>query len=272
MEIIYRIYEITKNDTNNYWGLQKRIIAQEVCVCENREQFKSMIKEMYGNDISFRASKSLNVGSLVCTIISENCFNTNNYIKVYQYKCSHCNKEWLANGYIGVITLNKYLIEKESPTYYEENKLDIENQVFCCKECREIVENKYINEAIKFRQENDDIEGIWINKERFSKYNCGYIYMISKKSTKEFYVGQTNTTPIFRWGQHLLTDRFKIENIEDYIFEVLEIVNDKEKLLEREAYWINKKRNENPSLSLNIQIPKEKPISIFEGMETKGCE
>jgi hypothetical protein len=86
----------------------------------------------------------------------------------------------------------------------------------------------------------------------------GYIYKISKKSTEEFYVGQTIYVPIFRWGQHLLTERFNIQNIDDYVFEILEVVKNKKLLNERETYWINKCRDENPELSLNIIIPKEK--------------
>ena len=70
-------------------------------------------------------------------------------------------------------------------------------------------------------------------------------------------MGQTKYIPIFRWGQHLKTDRFKINNIEDYRFEVLEVVKDRNILSEREAYWINEKKSKNPKLSLNVVIPKE---------------
>ena len=126
-------------------------------------------------------------------------------------------------------------------------------------------ENRHIEKAIEFRQTNDDVENIWIDKDKFSQWNCGYIYMISKKTTGEFYVGQTKYNPIFRWGQHLLTNRFKMDNIEDYVFEILEKVPSTGDLTARETYWINKKRNENPKLSLNIQIPKENnQLSLFD--------
>lgn len=81
---------------------------------------------------------------------------------------------------------------------------------------------------------------------------AGYIYKITKKSTGEFYVGQTIYVPVFRWGQHLKTERFDIKNILDYQFEVIEIVPKGENILEREKYWIQKMYLENPALSLNI--------------------
>lgn len=86
----------------------------------------------------------------------------------------------------------------------------------------------------------------------FTEDVAGYIYKISKKSTGEFYIGQTMYAPVFRWGQHLKTDRFPIENITDYKFEVIEIVPKTKNILEREKYYIQKFYKENPEKSLNI--------------------
>ena len=58
--------------------------------------------------------------------------------------------------------------------------------------------------------------------------------------------------PVFRWGQHLKTERFPIKNITDYKFEVIEIVPKTENILEREKYYIQKFYKENPEKSLNI--------------------
>lgn len=44
----------------------------------------------------------------------------------------------------------------------------------------------------------------------------------------------------------------------------MEIIYRVYEIEEREAYWINKKRNENPELSLNIMIPKEKQPNLFD--------
>lgn len=86
----------------------------------------------------------------------------------------------------------------------------------------------------------------------FTEDISGYIYKISKKSTGEFYIGQTMYAPVFRWGQHLKTERFPIENITDYKFEVIEIVPKTENILEREKYYIQKFYKENSEKSLNI--------------------
>lgn len=86
----------------------------------------------------------------------------------------------------------------------------------------------------------------------FTEDISGYIYKISKKSTDEFYIGQTMYAPVFRWGQHLKTERFPIKNITDYKFEVIEIVPKTENILEREKYYIQKFYKENPEKSLNI--------------------
>lgn len=90
----------------------------------------------------------------------------------------------------------------------------------------------------------------------FSEKVSGYIYKISKKSTGEFYIGQTMYAPVFRWGQHLKTERFPIENITDYQFEVIEIVPPGCNILEREKYWIQKFYKDNPEKSLNIMCTK----------------
>lgn len=58
--------------------------------------------------------------------------------------------------------------------------------------------------------------------------------------------------PIFRWGQHLKTDRFNINGILDYQFEVIEVVPITENILEREKYYIQKYYKELPEKSLNI--------------------
>lgn len=97
----------------------------------------------------------------------------------------------------------------------------------------------------------------WISENSFdNSTQAGYIYLITKKSTGQFYVGQTSYVPIFRWGQHLKTERFPVENIEDYTFEVLEIVPTGENILEREKHWIQEMYKSDPELSLNIACTK----------------
>ena len=85
------------------------------------------------------------------------------------------------------------------------------------------------------------VDESFITREDFKRDDiAGYIYKISKKSTGEFYIGQTIYLPIFRWGQHLKTDRFDMKGIVDYQFEVIEIVPITENILAREKYYIQK--------------------------------
>ena len=113
------------------------------------------------------------------------------------------------------------------------------------------------NDYLQNTLNEEYIPDIYLDREHlYSTWDKGYIYIITKKSTGEFYVGQTNIVPIFRWGQHLKTARFPIENLVDYKFEVLEEVSDKHLLLNREAYWINKMHDQNPELCLNKNLPK----------------
>lgn len=266
MEIIYRVYEKSVEGGGSCgWFNRNTILAQEVLQCENRNHFKEIMRDMYGKDVAFRNSSKLKIGQIFISIISENCYDSKKYLQIFNIKCDGCGKEFLANGKTPIYYVKEKWIERESPDYYLKNKYDIEGKKFCCEECRDKFEKHHIEKAIKHRQENDDVEDIWINRERFETYSKeGYIYMISKKSTGEFYVGQTKYNPVFRWGQHLLTNRFKMANIEDYVFEILEKVP-LDQLTIKETYWINKKRNENPQLSLNIQVPKEENrVKLFE--------
>ena len=266
MEIIYRIYE--KNTEEGWFSDNNKILQQEVCQCESREHFKQIMKDMYGDKLAFKNSNKLEKGDIFITIISENCYNSPSYLQVFKYKCDECGNEYLANGYGRKYFLSESSIKRESPAYYQNNEEELKNKQFCCVECLKKFEERHIKKAIEFRQKNDDVEDIFISKDNYASCGDGYIYMITKKSTGQFYVGQSKYVPIFRWGQHLLTDRFKLDNIIDYKFEVLEIVkNPSRDLNAKEAYWINKKRNENPSLSLNIVIPKEKQPNLFDLIE-----
>ena len=106
------------------------------------------------------------------------------------------------------------------------------------------------------RLKPDEEQEYYIQKDMFTENIAGYIYLITKKSTGEFYVGQTAYCPVFRWGQHLKTERFPISKIEDYVFEVLEIVPPSENILEREKYWIQSLYKQSPENSLNIMCTK----------------
>ena len=119
---------------------------------------------------------------------------------------------------------------------------------FCSYECKAHFITKERSKCLA----DGLVDESFITREDFKRDDiAGYIYKISKKSTGEFYIGQTIYLPIFRWGQHLKTDRFDIRGLLDYQFEVIEIVPITENILEREKYY-----KENPELSLNIACTK----------------
>lgn len=247
LEVIYRIYQVADKEKqlengNLFWGTFNKELTMDCKICDSRDHFKELIKEEYGENIRFRNTKKLNVGDLYCIIIGEHCWNTERYFNRIEYACACCGCKVI--GYID------YRIED----YEVRNKLC--NQFdkyadlrFCSYKCKE----HYIRRERQKCLDDGLIDESFITKNSYS-YNgiSGYIYKISKKSTGEFYIGQTIYAPVFRWGQHLKTDRFNIKDITDYQFEVIEIVPESENILEREKYYIQKYYNENPEKSLNI--------------------
>ena len=261
MEIIYRVYEII--DDKGY--KDKIMLDQTICCCNSREHFKEIMQDMYkSKKVHFANSRKLNDGDIYINIISENCYNTEQYFIVEDYECAYCNKVFKSNKKLLLKFNDNWRLKYACSEKYQENISELENMCFCSNYCRNEKTKDLISEYQEYAKKNDLMQDHFISKESFNNYKSGYIYMITKKSTNEFYVGQTRYVPIFRWGQHLLTKRFELEHIEDYKFEVLEVVEHLDMLNERETYWINKKRNENPELSLNIMIPKEKQTNLFD--------
>lgn len=265
MEIIYRLNEICEYEKTDWEGKKYTvkepvILEQNICCCNSRDHFKEIMRDMYHpKKIHFINSKKLVEGDIFITIISENCYNTAQYFIVDDYKCACCGKDFKANKHMlkkiyyprkfAHICEEKYLVDEE----------EIENMTFCSELCRAKKEKEITDEYESFIKENNIVSDLYVSKHQISK-NDGYIYLITKKSTGEFYIGQTKYVPMFRWIQHLKTERFKLENILDFRYEVLEVIPNyvPELLNERESYWINKKRDENPGLCLNIIIPKQK--------------
>lgn len=262
MNIIYRIYQLTKDDSI------RRVITQDVMMCNSKEDFKEAIKLTYGDDIKFRHTKDLKENDIFVSIISYDCYNAEEYVRVDDYKCSNCGKDFKENKHHLTKSYSNWHLESICKPLFDERKEEIENFVYCCRRCREEHEQKLKEEFTNYAKVNNWLSESWVSRlDDYEKNVSGYIYMITKKSTKEFYVGQTNAVPMFRWVQHLKTERFKAENITDYQYEVLEKVKYKKDLNDREAYWINKKYKENPDLCLNIQKPKPKEKNLFDFME-----
>ena len=268
MDFIYRIYEVTFQpslSTNQILERKDIILNQEVMITASRETLKENIRALYPN-IKFANNGKLKEGDIYCIIISDNCYNAAEHIAVKEYICDHCNKifksnEKLLNRYYSVYEFKTKQVSSDVLREYEAR---IKDMLFCSRDCllkhKEEVISMLEKETLDRNNNDKDFPpDIFITRHTFDKVikGVGYIYKISKRSTGQFYVGQTSYVPIYRWGQHLLTERFNIQNIGDYVFEILEVVNNSKLLNNRERYWINKCRDENPALTLNIMIPKE---------------
>lgn len=259
LEILYRIYEVAdpktakQNSENSLeFGLYSSIsksqnneLVMDCLICESRDDFKRIIKDEYGSGISFRYSRKLSPGDLYCVIIGEHCYSTEKYFNKVTFTCDCCGAT-IQTYYGSPICFSDYEIRNH---FYGIE--DYAEKRFCSRRCKQVY---VFRESNKIRP-NDD-EEFYTTKDMFSEKVSGYIYKISKKSTGEFYIGQTMYAPVFRWGQHLKTERFPIENITDYQFEVIEIVPLGCSILEREKYWIQKFYKDNPKKSLNIMCTK----------------
>ena len=264
LEILYRIYQVAteeerkKNlESDLNFGIfsstskrENNELLMDCLVCENRDEFKSIIKNEYGDNISFKYSKNLKPGDLYCIIIGEHCYDTEKYFNKVTFKCDYCGAE------ITTYLPKPIMIDDYTIKYRLSSIQEYTNKKFCSKLCRE---NYISKEQDRLKAENDNyLDESWVSREDFRNSDlAGYIYKITKKSTGEFYVGQTIYLPIFRWGQHLKTYRFPIKDILDYKFEVIELVPKTENLLEREKYWIQECYKQDPARSLNISQTAE---------------
>lgn len=261
LEIIYRIYEVADEETalknlekdfdfELYSSTSKKRnneLLMDCLICDSREQFKEIIKSEYGENIGFRYSKKLNPGDLYCIIIGEHCYNTERYFNKVTFNCDCCGAT-IETYYGKAIYFSDFEVRHDFYGIEEYSK-----KRFCCQKCKQVYAEK---EHQKLKP--DDEQEFYIQRDMFTEDVSGYVYIITKKSTGEFYVGQTMYAPVFRWGQHLKTERFPIDKIKDYKFEVIEIVPKSENILEREKYWIQKLYKANPEKSLNISCVKGK--------------
>ena len=182
MNIIYRVYE--KGDgASGFWGNYDNILNQEVCICNDREQFKDIMRSMYGPDIAFRNSKKLPLGTPYIVIISENCYDAENYVSVMDYKCPCCDREFKAIPKM-IIKFHNYELSDISrlcPELYLQRASELENMTFCCNACKEKKFNELKDEFKSYSDKNNLVPETFIDKNTFlSAYNSGYIYKMTK--------------------------------------------------------------------------------------------
>lgn len=248
LEILYRIYRVRDKKAESEGSAVSdcfdELVCQEAMVCDSREKFKEMMRDLYGENLKFKASKKYEANTVYCVIIGELSYDQERYFNFVEYECAQCGKKVRGTYKCGNKLSDWDIRSQLGAEYGRYNSLN-----FCSGQC---VRSFLVKESRKYQDENDG-ENCWITREDFRREGvAGYVYKITRKSTGEFYVGQTVYNPIFRWGQHLKGGRFDIKNIEDYKFEVIEIVHTGESLLEREKYWIQRCYREAPEKSLNI--------------------
>lgn len=266
LEILYRIYEVADEKTaeenlnkDKEFGLfssiskaQNNELLMDCCICDTREQFKEIIRCQYGNAIAFRYSKKLKAGDLYCIIIGEHCYKTERYFKKVNFKCDCCGTN-IETYYGEPICFSDWDIREH--LYGIEEYLE---KRFCSNNCKQVYKDK-MKKSLKPDGETE----FFVSRDMFIQNVAGYIYKITKKSTGEFYIGQTQYAPMFRWAQHLKSDRFTINDIKDYTFETLCIVQKGENILDVEKQYIKEYFNKYPKLSLNISC-------VTQDMKNKG--
>lgn len=247
----YRIYEVTDDiDNMNYsfYGdreINRKLIDNGYIIAKNRDEFKEILRVNYP-DIHFGRKKNSDIGYQYVSVIYHSKYELYKS-QMISYKCDNCYKE-INTDYFN---LNIHLVN--CGLWIGIGKQTDKKYNFCCDDCRNQYEQKL--RAEETAKNGDMYVDVYVDKSSFNEYSDGFIYKITKKSTGEFYIGQTRYVPMYRWMQHLKTERFSMKNIIDYIFEIIETcpIN---MLNERESHYINMYKTD--PLNLNVMIPKDK--------------
>ena len=279
LEVIYRIYEcpsaeqldemrkIHDETVQEYKPLfgepykpafnppDKIELEMDVIVCENKERFKEIIQERYENRLTFARPRKIGGGEVYCIIIGEHAWQETKQRAFWrrEFTCEECRRKIFGFvRYDSKISDNtiKWDLGDEQAMYKE---LD-----FCGEWCKRRFIDK---EREKYKTEDNLDINKWVTPDTFKHSGVvGWVYRIMDMRTDEMYIGQTYNCPVFRWGQHLDTNRFPLKDIEHYRFEILESVETGNKLLDREAHWINHFNDIAPHKMLNKIIPKKKVV------------
>lgn len=253
----FTIYQVGGSVDYSMWGESKprTTIDKGSILIDDKDAFRTYIQETYGSEkpIRFSRSKKMVDGDLYCIINTKITNNPESQLIITKKKCASCLKEF-----------EFYEYERRRFKYLDKSHWRLQSNTkydYCSETCK----NQHFHYLHQLEIETNDGLDLseWISRESFSKQ--GYIYKITKKSSKEFYIGQANTIPIFRWGQHLKSPRFPIEKVVDYKFEIIHIVTSDENINEVEMHYIKEGAMKFPQLILNKSGVKNKnQINLFE--------
>ena len=174
-------------------------------------------------------------GDIYCIIISDNCYNIEEYLDIKEYECSHCKKifkssEKRVNKYYYTGMFKNDNIDKE---ILNEHINEIKNMRFCSKLCElehMLTITSMLEEETNIKFNGDFTPDIFITKDTYSNNNnnnvIGYIYKISKKSTQEKSQGKQELYLYLGGGDNIYWPKDLIlKNIGDYVFEIVEVIS-----------------------------------------------
>lgn len=218
-DVMYWFYMLKKVKDGEVINLET-----DVFISENRDTAKKLLSKKLGN-LPFRKPKNATDGTKYIYLTESD---------QYWYDYHHLN-----------LTIECYYCTTKATFEGEKNLIKNRVGVYCSTECKDQHEET-IKDVSDWINESDHVGLKRNNKSAV----IGYIYKITNKHTMKCYVGQTIKPALFRWWQHLKTDRkFEQDNIADLVFEVIEVVeytpeidtiyeNAQDKLNKREAYFI----------------------------------
>ena len=216
-------YQIKGKDGKNTYGIYGSsnwgfppIFSGKV-TANDRKEAKEIIENEYGKKFPLRVlSKDLENNEFLLRITE---MQDNPYLRSIfnERECIECKQKYRR------IDLYNDINEKYKGTEY------------CSESCKEKAYEKRRFETSESMFDNDD-----------GSNNVPVIYKITNRTTNMCYVGQTTQSFTLRWWQHIkwgksdckFHDAIKKSKLTDWIFEVIEVLNSKEKLDEREAYYI----------------------------------
>lgn len=190
---------------------------------ENKIEAKKMIEQNYNKHFPLRVlNKDLDSNEFLLKI--EDMTNNNYLIKLFEY--NECKNEECKKKFRRI-------------DLYNDTNVKTKGMDYCSDKCREIEREKYEIERIKNfnNPEMDNPNGF---------YNIPVIYKITNKNNNMCYIGQTTQSFTLRWWQHIKWGESDCKfhkaiqkgKLTDWLFEIIEVVENRYCLDERESYYI----------------------------------
>lgn len=183
-------------------------------IAADKKEAKVLIEEEYGKQFPLRVlKKDLDSNEFLLKI--EDMTGKNYLAQLFEERpCKECKS-----------TFRRIDLYNDPNTRYKGTE-------YCCDACKE---RAYERQRFE------------LSESMFSEAgNVPCIYKITNRTTGQCYIGQTIQSFTLRWWQHIKWGKtdckfhkaMQESKITDWIFEVIEIIESKDKLNDREGYWI----------------------------------